>query len=158
MWCVYHASLWIVFLTPPSFLWQQGGLHDIMKNRTRKENKNDWILFGKMAISLVVFFKTIPFPTPIPFSSYKMFWSEKKWWWWQGKWQSLWGTSRLGTSLCVNCFLLTFFFIAFCVSCVLGDAHATELTWKSEHNLWGYYSSSKTDPRLSGLLTRPFNS
>lgn len=45
MWCVYHAAFWIVFLTSPSFLWQQGGLHDIMKNRARKEKK-EWLNFG----------------------------------------------------------------------------------------------------------------
>lgn len=60
-------------------------------------------------------------------------------------------------SLC-ELFLAYIFLIAFCLSCVLGDAHAKELTWKSEHNLWSYSSSSKIDPRLSGLLSRPFNS
>lgn len=113
MWGVYHAALWIVFLTSPSFLWQQGGLHDIMKNRIRKEKKNDWILFGKMAISLVVFFKTILFPTPIPFSSYKIFWSEKKWWWWRGKWQRLWGTSMTGYFSLCELFLAYIFLLHF---------------------------------------------
>lgn len=111
MWCVYHAALWIAFLTSPSFLWQQGRLHDIMKNRARKEKKkNDWILGGIMAILLVVFFKIIPFSTPIPFLSYRIFWSEKKCWWRQGKWQSLWGTSMTGYFSLCELFITYIFF------------------------------------------------
>lgn len=143
-----HNFLWRIFPEVTT-------LKNLMTYNTRKEKKNDWVLFGKMAILLLVFFKNIPFSTPIAFSSIQdlLIWEEMILMTREvAKPEE--GLPLLGNSLFGNCFSLTFFYCFLFILCVGGcSCYRTHV----EVNLWSYYSSSKTEPRLSGLLTRPFN-